>query len=82
MHNGQPLDTTIGFTPTSGLMMGTRSGDLDPGVLPQGVLYGQAVLPRETHVEHEAGDKVFKCCSRLRTMPWSKRAGKNYKRGT
>jgi acetate kinase len=31
--NGQPRDTTMGFTPTGGLMMGTRSGDLDPGVL-------------------------------------------------
>src|SRR5437870_1518205 len=31
--NGRPLDTTMGFTPTGGLMMGTRSGDLDPGVL-------------------------------------------------
>src|SRR5262249_41306227 len=31
--NGQPLDTTMGFTPPGGLMMGTRSGDLDPGVL-------------------------------------------------
>src|SRR5262249_54987713 len=33
IRNGQPLDTTMGFTPTGGLMMGTRSGDLDPGVL-------------------------------------------------
>jgi acetate kinase len=31
--NAKPLDTTMGFTPTGGLMMGTRSGDLDPGVL-------------------------------------------------
>jgi acetate kinase len=31
--NGRPVDTTMGFTPTGGLMMGTRSGDLDPGVL-------------------------------------------------
>jgi acetate kinase len=31
--NAQPLDTTMGFTPTGGVMMGTRSGDLDPGVL-------------------------------------------------
>ncbi len=30
---GKPLDTTMGFTPTGGLMMGTRSGDLDPGIL-------------------------------------------------
>ena len=31
--NGQSVDTTMGFTPTGGLMMGTRTGDLDPGVL-------------------------------------------------
>ncbi len=33
VRDGQPLDTTMGFTPTGGLMMGTRCGDLDPGVL-------------------------------------------------
>lgn len=31
--DGVPVDTTMGLTPTGGLMMGTRSGDLDPGVL-------------------------------------------------
>jgi len=31
--NGKSVDTTMGLTPTGGLMMGTRSGDLDPGVL-------------------------------------------------
>src|SRR5438046_7396429 len=31
--NGVPADTTMGLTPTGGMMMGTRSGDLDPGVL-------------------------------------------------
>jgi len=30
---GQSVDTTMGFTPTSGLVMGTRCGDIDPGVL-------------------------------------------------
>jgi acetate kinase len=30
---GRCIDTTMGFTPTGGLMMGTRSGDLDPGLL-------------------------------------------------
>lgn len=29
----QCIDTTMGFTPTGGLVMGTRSGDLDPGLL-------------------------------------------------
>ena len=31
---GHSVDTTMGFTPLEGLLMGTRSGDLDPAVLP------------------------------------------------
>src|SRR5262245_19896995 len=31
--NGRPMDTTMGLTPNGGLMTGTSSGDLDPGVL-------------------------------------------------
>jgi acetate kinase len=33
LRDGQPLDTTMGFTPSAGLVMGTRPGDLDPGVV-------------------------------------------------
>ena len=33
VRHGAGIDTTMGFTPTGGLVMGTRSGDLDPGVL-------------------------------------------------
>lgn len=33
VHGGTSVDTTMGFTPAGGLMMGTRPGDLDPGVL-------------------------------------------------
>lgn len=33
VHGGRSADTTMGFTPTGGLMMGSRSGDLDPGVI-------------------------------------------------
>lgn len=32
VHSGKPVDTTMGFTPTSGLVMSTRSGDLDPNI--------------------------------------------------
>lgn len=32
-RDGEPMDTTMGLTPTGGLMMGTRTGDLDPGVV-------------------------------------------------
>ena len=31
--NGKSIDTSMGFTPTSGLPMSTRSGDIDPGIL-------------------------------------------------
>ena len=31
--NGDSVDTTMGFTPLEGLVMGTRSGDLDPAVV-------------------------------------------------
>jgi acetate kinase len=33
ISGGRSIDTTMGLTPLEGLVMGTRSGDLDPGVL-------------------------------------------------
>ncbi|MGL6259357.1 acetate/propionate family kinase [Vibrio sp. WXL103] len=33
ISNGESVDTSMGFTPLAGLMMGTRSGDLDPGII-------------------------------------------------
>jgi len=33
LANGKSIDTTMGLTPTGGIPMGTRSGDLDPGVI-------------------------------------------------
>ena len=33
LRDGQSVDTSMGLTPTGGVPMGTRSGDLDPGVL-------------------------------------------------
>jgi acetate kinase len=32
--NGESVDTSMGMTPLEGLMMGTRSGDLDPAIVP------------------------------------------------
>jgi acetate kinase len=34
VRDGKSIDTSMGFTPTAGLVMGSRSGDLDPGVGP------------------------------------------------
>jgi acetate kinase len=33
VRGGKSVDTTMGFTPLEGLMMGTRSGSIDPGIL-------------------------------------------------
>ncbi|BDR35834.1 acetate/propionate family kinase [Photobacterium damselae] len=33
VKNGESIDTSMGFTPLAGLMMGTRCGDIDPSVL-------------------------------------------------
>ena len=33
IHNGRSIDTSMGFTPLEGLVMGTRSGDLDPAII-------------------------------------------------
>jgi acetate kinase len=43
---GQSVDNTMGFTPLEGLMMGSRSGDVDPSLIP--------FLLREEHVEMDA----------------------------
>ncbi|MCL5022392.1 MAG: acetate/propionate family kinase [Nitrospirae bacterium] len=57
VSNGRPLDTTMGFTPTGGFMMGTRCGDLDPGVL----LY----LMREEGYDNSGIDRLVNHCSGL-----------------
>jgi acetate kinase len=33
VRDGKPVDTSMGFTPTAGIPMSTRSGDLDPGLI-------------------------------------------------
>lgn len=34
VKDGKCIDTTMGFTPLAGIMMGTRSGDIDPSIIP------------------------------------------------
>ena len=34
VDSGKCIDTTMGFTPLAGIMMGTRSGDVDPSIIP------------------------------------------------
>jgi acetate kinase len=51
VRDGRPVDTTMGLTPLGGLVMGTRCGDLDPGV----VLY----LLREKGMSPDAVDELL-----------------------
>jgi acetate kinase len=55
--DGVSLDTTMGLTPTGGVVMGTRTGDLDPGVLIHLLRTGTVddVAALEHLVDHEAG---------------------------
>ena len=55
--DGESVDTTMGLTPTGGVVMGTRPGDLDPGLM----IYllrqmdGDATKELEVMVNHKAG---------------------------
>jgi acetate kinase len=56
VHAGNCIDTSMGFTPSSGLMMGTRSGDLDPGLLGFLIRTGQMTPAQlDQMVNHESG---------------------------
>jgi acetate kinase len=56
VKNGTCLDTTMGFTPASGLPMGTRTGDLDPGVAWY-LMQSEKLTPRQFSqlINHQSG---------------------------
>ena len=56
VRDGRGIDTSMGFTPASGLVMGSRSGDLDPGL----ALYfarsaGKDAAQFDAMINHESG---------------------------
>lgn len=56
VHGGRSMDTTMALTPASGLVMSTRSGDLDPGLLPFLARSEQMSAAQFDHmVNHESG---------------------------
>ncbi len=57
IFNGQSIDTSMGLTPSGGVMMGTRTGDVDPGVLIYLLRLGTKPDELETIVDHESGLK-------------------------
>ena len=56
VKDGKSIDTSMGFTPTSGLPMGTRTGDLDPGVAWYLMQFEKLGPKQFSHlVNHESG---------------------------
>lgn len=67
--DGDSVDTTMGLTPTGGVVMGTRPGDLDPGV----VFYllrreGATVDSVEQMLNHDAGLKALGGVNDMRAL--------------
>jgi acetate kinase len=60
VHDGRPLDTTMGLTPAGGLIMSTRAGDLDPGVI--------TYLARESRLDANALERLLTEQSGLRAI--------------
>ena len=57
IKNGKSIDTSMGFTPLEGLVMGSRCGDIDPAIV--------TYLQRELGYSHEEVDKMLNKSSGL-----------------
>jgi acetate kinase len=57
LRDGKPMDTSMGLTPTGGFMMGSRSGDLDPGVILYLLNKGYSADQMENLLNHQSGLK-------------------------
>ncbi|GAA1946570.1 acetate kinase [Nocardioides panacihumi] len=55
LRSGRPLDVSMGLTPLEGLVMGTRAGDVDPGVLMHLLRAGLSVEELDDLLQHRSG---------------------------
>ena len=55
VKNGKVIDTTMGLTPLEGLMMGTRSGDMDPAAVLRMVQVGNTAQEVDTILNKKSG---------------------------
>lgn len=60
IEQGRSVDTSMGMTPLEGLIMGTRAGDVDPGVLLQ--------LSRSAHIDADQLDELLNKRSGLKGL--------------
>ena len=59
ISRGRSVDTSMGYSPLEGLVMGTRAGDLDPGILTYLLHQGMSLREIEHLLQHEAGLKAL-----------------------
>jgi acetate kinase len=76
VHDGHSVDTTMGFTPTAGLVMASRCGDLDPAVPLWLVQHaGLAASEVATALDHDSGLAGLAGTSDMRAVLAAERCG-------
>ena len=55
VEGGRSVDTSMGMTPLEGLMMGTRAGSIDPGIIFRLLRTGQSAAAIEADLDHRSG---------------------------
>ncbi|MCO4253915.1 acetate kinase [Pseudarthrobacter cellobiosi] len=75
IRRGHSVDTSMGFTPLEGLVMGTRSGDLDPSILVFLGRYGWTPEDIDTMLNRESGLKGLAGNNDMRSVVEASEAG-------
>ncbi|HEU5169898.1 MAG TPA: acetate kinase, partial [Gemmatimonadales bacterium] len=68
IRHGRSVDTSMGFTPLEGLVMGTRAGDLDPGLLLHLLRTGFTADQLEDLLQHHSGLRGLAGTSDMREL--------------
>lgn len=75
IRSGRSVDTSMGFTPLEGLVMGTRSGDLDPSILVFLARVGWNAEDLDTMLNRESGLKGLAGNNDMRSVVEASEAG-------
>ena len=68
IRHGRSVDTSMGYSPLEGLVMGTRAGDLDPGILTHLLREGYSLRDLERLLNHESGLKALAGTADMREL--------------
>ena len=78
--NAKPLDTTMGFTPLDGLIMSTRTGSIDPGIILYMVKLGYSFDELDNILNHKSGLLGLSCkCVDFKELLENQDTNKQYK---